>query len=214
VAIFVFKSDEDFPEQELRAIFKKCLDKAKNCAWEEMKIVPNHFIVTVDSALLDYGINSHFKQINNSSIDELMSYFEKVDQSNKAKGRDAVCGDRFKVDVWAVQTKGVPRKRKLEGAGRRNFRDYGYNVYPGALYDHQPFPPSLCLFYALEWCRQKHLLTRHAFRKWRRNERRQATTVAQLMRVCGIARGRNAYSIEEYGQRIQVKELQSNNYEG
>lgn len=193
-----------FLEDELKAIFLKCLKRADKGARDEMDIQPNHYIVAIQSGQLDYGINSHTKQINEAALEELLTLFEKIDQSNQAKDRESICRALFTVDVMAVQTKQQrrPAKRKLGGAGR--IPEFKYNIYPGALFEHPPFPDGYCLFYALEWCRQKHLLTAKQFFSWKRSERRQAKTVRQVMAACGIAEDLAEYSIMDCGRHIQV----------
>lgn len=190
-------------DEELKNIFQKCLNKAKQAAIDEMKLHPNHYIISIQSQVLDYGINHHLKNINDSSIDELLTLFEKVDQSNKAKERESICNGLFTVDVMTIQTKGRNRKRKLVGAGRREL-EFSYNLYEGALYEHQPFPNGYCLFFALEWIRQKHLLTKMAYQNWRNNRKRQMNDVKKLMAACGIQEGLPEYSIMDCGRHIQV----------
>lgn len=196
------------PEEELKEIFRKCLNRAKQGAIEELHFEPNYYNVTIHSTILDYDMNSPIKQINEAEIGGLLTLFEKIDQSNKAKDRGSICEGVFTVDVWAIETKGRRGvKRKLAGGTRKNILDITYKLYPGALHAHIPFPDGYCLFYSLEWIRQKKLLSRDAYYKWRENPRRQMDDVNRLMDACRIPKGRDSYSILDWGHRIQVKKL-------
>lgn len=196
----------------MKTIFNKCLKKAQQGAQQQLNLQPNHFIVAIQSETLDYGINSHLKQIEQASIDELLTLMEKVDQSNMAKERESICNGIFTVDVMAVQTKGRRgTKRKLLGGARKN--EFPYNMYPGALYDHFPFPDGYCLFLSLEWARKKHLLNRRNFLTWKRNPRAQLRDAKQLMAACGILEGLTQYSIMDCGRHIQVFKLRIENQE-
>lgn len=193
------------PEEDLKEIFRKCLHRAKQGAIDELRIEPNYYNVTIHSTTLDYDLNAPLKQINEAAIEELLSLFEKVDQSNKAKDRGSICEGIFTMDVWAIETKGRRGiKRKLTGGTRKNSLDIHYKIYPGALHHHNCFPEGYCLFYSLEWARQKRLLTERAYENWRKNPRRQMDDVNKLMDVCRIPEGRGTYSILDWGSQIQV----------
>ncbi|KAL3104405.1 hypothetical protein niasHS_000143 [Heterodera schachtii] len=188
-----------FPEDVLRNLFTMCLNYAAEGA-ESMKLSADHYIFLLTSKHLDYEVAVHFKKLDNTATERILTRFEMVDQSNKSKERPSICEEPFVIDITAVQSKGT--KPKLAGSGR-NVLNVDYRIANGATYELLN-TDNLCLFRAFELLRMKSVLPRQRFAEYKRDEARQLELVQNLCRGCNIDMSQPFYSIEEYGEMIQV----------
>ncbi|KAL3084402.1 hypothetical protein niasHS_008557 [Heterodera schachtii] len=187
-----------FPEDILRNVFTMCLSYAVEGA-DSMKITADHFIFLLTSKHLDYEVAVHFKKLDNTATERILTRFEMVDQSNKSKERPSICEEPFVIDITAVQSKGA--KPKMAGKGRCDY-NVDYRIADGATYELRN-NDALCLFRAFELLRMKIILTRQRFSEYMRNETRQLEDVHALCHACHIDVNLPFYSVEEYGNRIQ-----------
>ncbi|KAL3123563.1 hypothetical protein niasHT_001290 [Heterodera trifolii] len=187
-----------FPEEILRNLFTMCLNYAAKGA-ESMKLSADHFIFLLTSKHLDYEVAVHFKKLDNTATERILTRFEMVDQSNKAKERPSLLEEPFVIDITAVESKIT--KPKLAGSGRNNF-NVDYRIAEGATYEMQN-NDNLCLFRSFEMLRMKFVLAQQRFSEYKRDERKQLEGVQALCRECNIDVNQPFYSIEEYGERIQ-----------
>uniref|UniRef100_A0A914HQY4 Uncharacterized protein n=1 Tax=Globodera rostochiensis TaxID=31243 RepID=A0A914HQY4_GLORO len=189
-----------YPEDVLKALFSMCLAYAVKGA-EGMKIVADHFIFLLSARHLDYEIALHFKKIDNTTAETILTRFEMVDQSNKSKERPSICEESFIIDVTAIDSGG--KRKKLAGKGRPKEFNINYNIYQGATFELTN-NDNLCLFRAFEFLRMKFVLPQQRFSEYKRDEVWQLNNVMALCRTCGISRRQQFYSVEEYGARIQA----------
>ncbi|KAL3106340.1 hypothetical protein niasHT_013169 [Heterodera trifolii] len=189
-----------FPEEILRNLFTMCLNYAAEGA-ESMKLEADHFIFLLTSKHLDYEVAVHFKKLDNTATERILTRFEIVDQSNKAKERPSLLEEPFVIDITAIESKCA--KPKMAGKGRNDF-NVNYRIADGATYELQN-NDNLCLFRALEILRMKCVLPRQRFSEYKRDERKQLEGVHALGRGCNIDINLPFYSIEEYGERIQAQ---------
>ncbi|KAL3117490.1 hypothetical protein niasHT_005561 [Heterodera trifolii] len=189
-----------FPEEILRNLFTMCLNYAAEGA-ESMKLSADHFIFLLTSKHLDYEVAVHFKKLDNTATERILTRFEMVDQSNKAKERPSLLEEPFVIDITAIESK-CP-KPKMAGTGRNDF-NIDYRIADGATYELQN-NDSLCLFRAFELLRMKFVLAQQRFSEYKRDERKQLEGVHALGRGCNIDMNLPFYSIEEYGERIQAQ---------
>ncbi|KAL3095221.1 hypothetical protein niasHT_020372 [Heterodera trifolii] len=170
-----------FPEDILRNLFTMCLNYATEGA-ESMKLSADHYIFLLTSKHLDYEVAVHFKKIDNTATERILTRFEMVDQSNKSKERPSICEEPFVIDITAVQSKGT--KPKMAGKGRCDF-NVDYRIAEGATYELFN-NDAFCLFRAFELLRMKIILTRQRFSEYMRNETRQLEDVHALCHACHI----------------------------
>ncbi|KAL3073425.1 hypothetical protein niasHT_038563 [Heterodera trifolii] len=188
-----------FPEEILRNLFTMCLNYAAEGA-ESMKLSADHFIFLLTSKHLDYEVAVHFKKIDNTATERILTRFEMVDQSNKSKERPSICEEPFVIDITAVQSKGA--KPKMAGKGRCDF-NVDYRIAAGATYELNN-NDALCLFRAFELMRKKFVLPQQRFSEYKRDEAKQLEDVQTLCRASHIDANLPFYSVEEYGERIQA----------
>ncbi|KAL3098705.1 hypothetical protein niasHS_000821 [Heterodera schachtii] len=191
-----------FPEEILRNLFTMCLNYAAEGA-ESMKLSADHFIFLLTSKHLDYEVAVHFKKIDNTATERILTRFEMVDQSNKAKERPSLLEEPFVIDITAIESKCA--KPKMAGKGRNDF-NVDYRIADGATFALQN-NDNLCLFRAFEMLRMKCVLPRQRFSEYKRDERKQLEGVHALGRGCNIDMHLPFYSIEEYGEKIQAQNL-------
>ncbi|KAL3107684.1 hypothetical protein niasHT_011697 [Heterodera trifolii] len=170
-----------FPEDILRNLFAMCLNYATEGA-ESMKLSADHYIFLLTSKHLDYEVAVHFKKLDNTATERILTRFEMVDQSNKSKERPSICEEPFVIDITAVQSKGA--KPKMAGKGRCDY-NVNYRIADGATYELRN-NDALCLFRAFELLRMKIILTRQRFSEYMRNETRQLEDVHALCHSCHI----------------------------
>ncbi|KAL3117656.1 hypothetical protein niasHT_004321 [Heterodera trifolii] len=188
-----------FPEEILRNLFMMCLNYAAEGA-ESMKLSADHFIFLLTSKHLDYEVAVHFKKLDNTATERILTRFEMVDQSNKAKERPSLLEEPFVIDITAIESKCA--KPKMAGKGRNDF-NVDYRIADGATYELQN-KDNLCLFRAFEMLRMKFVLAQQRFSEYKRDERKQLEGVNALCRECNIDVNLPFYSIEDYGERIQA----------
>ncbi|KAL3111279.1 hypothetical protein niasHT_013321 [Heterodera trifolii] len=187
-----------FPEDILRNLFTMCLSYAVEGA-ESMKISADHFIFLLTSKHLDYEVAVHFKKLDNTATERILTRFEMVDQSNKAKERPSLLEEPFVIDITAIESKRT--KPKMAGIGRNDF-NIDYRIADGATYEILN-NNNFCLFRAFELLRLKFMLPRQRFSEYKRDERRQFENVRALCHATNINVALPFYSIEEFGGRIQ-----------
>ncbi|KAL3122076.1 hypothetical protein niasHT_009369 [Heterodera trifolii] len=188
-----------FPEEILRNLFTMCLNYAAEGA-ESMKLLADHFIFLLTSKHLDYEVAVHFKKLDNTATERILTRFEIVDQSNKAKERPSLLEEPFVIDITAIESKCA--KPKMAGKGRNDF-NIDYRIAEGATYELLN-NDNLCLFRSFEMLRMKFILAQQRFSEYKRDERKQLEGVYALCRGCDIDVNQPFYSIEEYGERIQA----------
>ncbi|KAL3093933.1 hypothetical protein niasHT_027261 [Heterodera trifolii] len=196
--LLALSSGSLFPEDVLRSVFTMCLAYAVQGA-ESMKITADHFIFLLSSKHLDYEIAVHFKKVDETATDKILSRFEMVDQSNKSKERPSIRDEPFVIDITVIESKGA--KPKKAGKGRRDLNVI-YRMAEGATYGLQN-ADNLCLFRAFEFLRMKFVLTSQRFSEYKKDERKQLENVQALCRACNIDMALPFYCIVEYGDRIQ-----------
>ncbi|KAL3068190.1 hypothetical protein niasHS_016436 [Heterodera schachtii] len=196
--------NSSYPEEVLKSLFLMCVTYAMKGA-EAMNIVANHFIFLLTARHLDYEIAVHFKnvkKIDGTMAETILTRFEIVDQSNKAKERPSICEESFVIDITAVES--GKAKKKLAGKGRRLDFNIPYNICDGAIYELAN-NDNFCLFRAFEWLCMQHVLPRQRFSEYKRNEGWQLNDITTLCQECGIDMSLPFYSIEDYGERIQCE---------
>uniref|UniRef100_A0A183CPK8 DNA-directed DNA polymerase n=1 Tax=Globodera pallida TaxID=36090 RepID=A0A183CPK8_GLOPA len=189
-----------YPEDVLKALFSMSLAYAVKGA-EGMKIVADHFIFLLSARHLDYEIALHFKKIDNSTAETILTRFEMVDQSNKSKERPSICEESFVIDITAIDSGG--KRKKLAGKGRPREFSVDYTIHQGATYGLTN-NDNLCLFLAFEYLRMKFILPRQRFCEYKRAPSWQLNDVGALCRASDIDLTLSFYSVEEYGERIQA----------
>ncbi|KAL3115698.1 hypothetical protein niasHT_013256 [Heterodera trifolii] len=203
--------NSSYPEDVLKSLFLMCLTYAAKGA-EAMNIVANHFIFLLTARHLDYEIAVHFKnikKIDGSMAETILTRFEIVDQSNKAKERPSICEESFVIDITAIES-GKQRK-KLAGKGRSSDFNIPYSICDGATFELTN-NDNFCLFRAFEFLRMKHVLPQQRFSEYKCDQTRQLNDVTALCHACGIDVGLPFYSIEEYGERIQMCPIIKRNF--
>uniref|UniRef100_A0A183CGF3 DNA-directed DNA polymerase n=1 Tax=Globodera pallida TaxID=36090 RepID=A0A183CGF3_GLOPA len=189
-----------YPEDVLKALFSMSLAYAVKGA-EGMKIVADHFIFLLSARHLDYEIALHFKKIDNTTAETILTRFEMVDQSNKSKERPSICEESFVIDITAIDSGG--KRKKLAGKGRPREFSVNYNIHQGATFDLTN-NDNFCLFRAFEFLRMKFVLPQQRFSEYKRTASWQLNDVRVLCRACNIDLAQPFYSVEEYGERIQA----------
>uniref|UniRef100_A0A183CAE0 Uncharacterized protein n=1 Tax=Globodera pallida TaxID=36090 RepID=A0A183CAE0_GLOPA len=144
---------------------------------EGMKIVADHFIFLLSARHLDYEIALHFKKIDNSTAETILTRFEMVDQSNKSKERPSICEESFVIDITAIDSGG--KRKKLAGKGRPKEFNINYNIYQGATFDLTN-NDNFCLFRAFEFLRMKFVLPQQRFSEYKRTASWQLNDVRVL----------------------------------
>uniref|UniRef100_A0A183BWV1 DNA-directed DNA polymerase n=1 Tax=Globodera pallida TaxID=36090 RepID=A0A183BWV1_GLOPA len=153
-----------YPEDVLKALFSMTLAYAVKGA-EGMQILADHFIFLLSARHLDYEIALHFKKINNTTAETILTRFEMVDQSNKSKERPSICEESFVIDITAIDSGG--KRKKLAGKGRPKEFNINYNIYQGATFDLTN-NDNFCLFRAFEFLRMKFTLTSQRLSEYKR----------------------------------------------
>uniref|UniRef100_A0A183BIX7 OTU domain-containing protein n=1 Tax=Globodera pallida TaxID=36090 RepID=A0A183BIX7_GLOPA len=171
-----------YPEDVLKALFFMSLAYAVKGA-EGMKIVADHFIFLLSARHLDYEIALHFKKIDSSTAETILTRFEMVDQSNKSKERPSICEESFLIDITAIDSGG--KRKKLAGKGRPKEFNISYNIHQWAAYELTN-NDNLCLFRAFEFLRMKFVLPEQRFSEYKRAASRQLNDVGALCRASNI----------------------------
>jgi hypothetical protein len=198
-----------YPEEPLKAIFNSILEKLSEGA-SQMGIKPNHFIIKIDSSLMDHSVTLHIRDFNEDAANVCMHKFREIDQSGENKGKDSLVTQSFLIDSSAFDSPPPPqkatttRKRRFPGRGKKRGLDYviDYQINEKALYKCNN-DDSYCLFYAFELLRNRHQLTRQRFHEYVRDEARQQEDVKALLEWTGIPDDLEDYDVTEYGQKIQ-----------
>uniref|UniRef100_A0A914I9Y5 DNA-directed DNA polymerase n=1 Tax=Globodera rostochiensis TaxID=31243 RepID=A0A914I9Y5_GLORO len=167
----------------------------------QMNIVADHFIFLLSARHLDDEIALHFKKIDNTTAETILTRFEMVDQSNKSKERPSICEVSFVIDITAID--GGGKRKKMAGKGRPKEFSINYTIHPGATFELTN-NDNLCLFRASEFLRMKFVLPQQRFSEYKRAPAKQLNGVHALCRACNIDLAQPFYSVEEYGERIQA----------
>uniref|UniRef100_A0A914HS47 DNA-directed DNA polymerase n=1 Tax=Globodera rostochiensis TaxID=31243 RepID=A0A914HS47_GLORO len=189
-----------YPEDVLKALFSMSLAYAVK-GTKGMKIVADHFIFLLSARHLDYEIALHFKKIDNTTAETILTRFEMVDQSNKSKERPSICEESFVIDITAIDSEG--KRKKLAGRGRPKEFSINYTIHQGATFELTN-NDNLCLFRAFEFLRMKFVLPQQRFSEYKRAASWQLNDVRVLCGACNIDLDQPFYSVEEYGERIQA----------
>uniref|UniRef100_A0A914H8W3 DNA-directed DNA polymerase n=1 Tax=Globodera rostochiensis TaxID=31243 RepID=A0A914H8W3_GLORO len=189
-----------YPEDVLKALFAMTLAYAVQGA-DGMNIVADHFIFLLSARHLDYEIALHFKKIDNTTTETILTRFEMVDQSNKSKERPSICEESFVIDITAIDSGG--KRKKLAGKGRPKEFSINYNIHQGATFELTN-SDNFCLFRAFEFLRMKFVLPQQRFSEYKRAPAKQLNDVHALCNACNIDLAQPFYSVEEYGERIQA----------
>uniref|UniRef100_A0A914HPF4 DNA-directed DNA polymerase n=1 Tax=Globodera rostochiensis TaxID=31243 RepID=A0A914HPF4_GLORO len=189
-----------YPEDVLKSLFAMTLAYAVQGA-AGMNIVADHFIFLLSARHLDYEIALHFKKIDNTTTEAILTRFEMVDQSNKSKERPSICEESFVIDITAIDS--GKKRHKLAGKGRPKEFSINYTIHQGATYDLTN-NDNLCLFRAFEFLRMKFVLPQQRFSEYKRAPAKQLNDVHVLCRACNVDLAQPFYSVEEYGERIQA----------
>lgn len=199
-----------YPEMVLLEIFQMALDYAENGAKIE-NLKPNHFIVNINSKVLDYDIFTHLKQINHTSAEQILNRFELNDQSNRQKERDSVISAPFQLDILAIETK-TTRKRKFPGASLyKRQRPIDFEVNDNALYK-QENEDNFCLFRAFAILLARERLPKQRFSDYLRDDCMILNDVYDIMNEIGVPYHHVYYDITVYGQLMQ--QYLNNHYPG
>lgn len=130
------------PDEALLEVVKKVVRYAEKGA-KERHLRPNHFIVHISSEVLDSDLFVHMRSTSEGEFTEFLREFERVDTSNRMKGRPSILEKPFIIDCTAIDAgkriKG--KKRKHPGAGTRQQQrrrqkqlKIKYNVHEGAFW--------------------------------------------------------------------------------
>jgi hypothetical protein len=192
----------NYPEDELKKLFKMCFERAKQGA-DEIKTNADQYLVGISSPLLDWDIRTRFHELDDNTIESLFRRFEIIDQSNQKKddGRDSITTSPFTVDITAIQTKN--RKRKHGGGcGKRQLRPLFHNININALIPINNVD-NFCLFRAAELSRAKATLDCFDYRSYKRSENKQQSDLLALINNIEINENDEKFAIEDYGPLIQ-----------
>lgn len=203
-----------YPDDSLLALIKRVVKYTEKAAIKERKLRPNHFIVQLESHLLDTSIFVHLRSTNDSALHEILSEFERIDQSNRAKGRASIIEGPFIIDCSAIEAKKLKplgKKRNHPGAGCRRQKllqkrlKIKYNVHSGAFWENFPvISQTLCLFHSILISCSHVLMDKHNFYNFKRRPTTQKNALEKMLKWCKISKKQRQYSIEEYGDKIQV----------
>lgn len=203
-----------YPDDSLLALIKQVVRYTEKAAIKERKLHPNHFIIQIDSHLLDSSIFVHLRSSRDAALHEILEEFERVDQSNRAKGRPTIIDGPFIIDCIAIEAKKkakAGKKRNHPGAGcRRQKRlqkrlKLKYNVHSGAFWENLPvISQTFCLFHSILISCSHALMNAKQFFKFKASPTAQKNALEKMMNWCKISKKHRQYSIEEYGDRIQV----------
>lgn len=196
------------------ALVKQVVRYTERAAISEKNIKPNHFILNIDSQLLDSSIFLHLRSTSDAACREILTEFERVDQSNRAKGRKSIFEDAFIIDCNAIEAKRkapVGKKRNHPGGGcRRQKRlqkqlKIKYNVHAGAFWEDIPvISTTLCLFHAIIMSCAHALMTTPNFYNFKSRPNAQKKMLNRVLKWCQINRKHRMYAIEDYGDIVQV----------
>jgi hypothetical protein len=176
----------------------------------QMGIKPNHYIIKIDSSLMDHSVTLHIRDFNEDAASACMHKFREIDQSGENKGKDSLVTQSFIIDSSAFDSPPPPqkpstsRKRHFPGRGKKRGLDYviDYQINDKALYKCNN-DDNFCLFYAFELLRNKHLLTKQRFHEYVHDENRQHQDVMALLDWTGIPNDLEDYDVTDYGEKIQ-----------
>jgi len=209
------------PEGVLREIINSCVRKLISNA-RERGIDARKMIVRLSSKNLDTDLHVHIQNVNTDAAESLLHRFMILDQSNKAKGKATLFGEKFTIDAttFPSATKKRPhpkntaatgssrkKRRRRVGAGRnrRRFRPVLVPINRQGLHEiRNADTDSYCLFRAIELLRFKaQAANRMVFSRFLRDAWRQTEAVNNLMRVLNVVDCPDGYEIETYGPKIQ-----------
>lgn len=195
------------PAGEVRDLITRFWAYADTQAREELGLRPDYHHINLESRNLSFDINrNYFSKDIQDSITHFMDHFAAVDQSNGQKHQKSILEDRFRIDITAIEIKScLPR---LSGAGKRKALPIRQvdNIYSGALHNMPDVNDNYCLFRAIVILIQQHLLAdSFKFSNYKNNNLgKQREDIKKMMDECEIDRSCSNYSIEQYGDKIQV----------
>lgn len=170
---------------------------------------PQHFIIGLNSDLMDHSINLHVHSINSDIGDILLNWFMKIDQSGMQKHhKESLTTQQFEIDILALELKngmekttniGKKRQKRHPGSGGRiKFR---HNINLNAIIEIDN-ADNYCLFTSFEILRNMSIMEPEKFARYKANKKRQLNDVYRLLRACEIPTKSKSYSIEEWGEKI------------
>jgi hypothetical protein len=190
------------PEDLVRSIIAYAFEQVINSAREEYKQQPDRLIVLINSENLDGQLAVHVQQINENAVDSVVSRFEIVDQSGRAKGRGSLYGAPFTIDVTAVSTS-LLKKPKKYGKGRPALKPIRHNINEAALYKIQQYDgDTICLFMAINLSFRKVTLRQQRFSDYTQHIQRQRNDAIALMTSIGAPLNKPEYCVEDWGEQI------------
>jgi hypothetical protein len=198
----------NYPEERIKAIFSKmveCLHKTVR----QKGFKPQHYIVGLNSELMDSAKNLHVHQIDDDIADILLNWFVKIDQSGMLKHhKDSLTLQSFEIDILAIELWNVGRhqikmgkKKQKRHPGTGGPIRFRHNINLDAIMEINN-NDNYCLFRSFEILRHRSIMDKRQFYKYKNNEKRQSKDIRNLMIECGIPRNLNTYSIEEWGEKI------------
>lgn len=95
------------PDEEIKTIFRKCLEKAKADAILALHAEPNHYIINIKSIALTDNIDFHLRTKEftlKEAINILFARFEQNKWANTVKHWLLLCSYPLTVDITTVTT--------------------------------------------------------------------------------------------------------------
>lgn len=188
------------PENLLRKIFQKCIDKACIEA-KNVGINVDTMGVSISSEALDSDINIRFSPITPNLVDSIFNRFQQVEQSHRD---NSILNSTFTVNVTAIARKSLTKSLI---SGGKKVKSINHNIDEKALIDLNPRNNNLCLFYATEITRRLVDLTVIPYNKersrFRYNDKQQDLIITQLLKILKISPTKKSYDAETYLPIIQ-----------
>jgi hypothetical protein len=199
----------NYPEERIRAIFSKMFDCLQQSV-AQRGFKPQHFIIGLNSELMEHSTHLHVHSIKSDIVDVLLNWFMKIDQSGMLKHhKESITTQTFDIDILAMelkkgkewQTTKIGKKRQKRHPGSGGPVKFRHHINLSAIMEINN-DDNFCLFKSFEILRNRAIMTRQQFHRYKNNLKRQATDVFRLMSACAIPRNLDSYSIEEYGEKI------------
>lgn len=171
---------------------------------------PQHYIVGLNSELMESAKNLHVHNISSDIADILLNWFIKIDQSGMLKHhKESLTLQSFEIDILAIELWNGGQKQQFNMGKKKHKRHPGtggpvkfrHNINLDSIMEIDN-NDNYCLFRSFEILRNKATMSRQNFAKYKRNEERQSIDVRNLMIESGIPRNLKTYSIEEWGEKI------------
>jgi hypothetical protein len=182
------------PESIVREILQYTIQHAIEKAREKNQ-EPDRLIILVNSVQIETPIAVHVQQLNENSVDTVLSRFEIVDQSARLKGRGSLYGYPFTVDVTAIshhllrkynkeqqQQEQQPQKKKGRG---RKIRPILHNINQKSLFFINN-EDNLCLFRAINILRARAIFDLKEFQIYNVNHEEQLKDIMDLLNTLNI----------------------------